>query len=133
MGIPTSRPHIGFRHRHLSFNPKPTIRKLLRQYAAVYKPDNVTRTKCPACGKFMLLVSGKRGKMLTCPDRACGHRQPEKEDESGFKSSRQASRVNQKLIAQYSDGGSVGTNLGDMLKAAMAGEKEEKKEKPDAK
>ena len=100
---------------------------------AVYKPDNVTRTKCPACGKFMLLVSGKRGKMLTCPDRACGHRQPEKEDESGFKSSRQASRVNQKLIAQYSDGGSVGTNLGDMLKAAMAGEKEEKKEKPDDK
>ncbi len=48
---------------------------------ATFKADNVTRTKCPACGKYMLLVKGKRGKMLVCQDRQCGHRQPEKERE----------------------------------------------------
>lgn len=86
---------------------------------AVYKPDNVTRNKCPTCGKFMLLVSGKRGKMLACPDRACGYRQPERADEGGFRSSRRASRENQRLIEQYSDKGAVGTNLGELLKAQM--------------
>lgn len=37
--------------------------------------DNITRTPCPVCGKFMLEVNGKRGKMLVCQDRECGHRQ----------------------------------------------------------
>lgn len=36
--------------------------------------DNATREKCPLCGKFLLDVSGKRGKMLVCPDRECGYR-----------------------------------------------------------
>ncbi|OPX88746.1 MAG: DNA topoisomerase 3 [Pelotomaculum sp. PtaB.Bin104] len=88
---------------------------------AVYKADNVTRTKCPLCGKLMLLVKGKRGRMLVCQDRSCGHRQPERQDEFGsFKSSKNASRVNQKLIAQYSDQGSIGQNVGELLKAALA-------------
>lgn len=89
---------------------------------AVYKADNISRTKCPVCGKFMLLVNGKRGKMLICQDRACGHRQPEKQDDFGYKSSKNAGRVNQKLIAQYSDQGSIGHNLGDLLKVALAKE-----------
>ena len=41
---------------------------------AVYRHDNVTREKCPDCGKFLLAVQGKRGKMLVCPDRECGYR-----------------------------------------------------------
>ena len=41
---------------------------------AVYRHDNVTREKCPDCGKFLLAVQGKRGKLLVCPDRECGHR-----------------------------------------------------------
>lgn len=87
---------------------------------AVYKADNVSRTKCPLCGKLMLLVKGKRGRMLVCPDRTCGYRQPEKQDDfSIFKSSKNASRVNQKLIAQYSDQGSIGQNVGELLKAAL--------------
>ena len=90
----------------------------------VYKPDNVTRTKCPACGKFMLLVQGKRGKMLSCPDRACGHRQPERPDEGGFRSSKHESRINQRLISQFSDKAAVGTNLGELLKKALEGEDE---------
>jgi DNA topoisomerase-3 len=39
-----------------------------------FRHDNLTRTKCPECGKFMLEVNGKKGKMLVCQDRECGHR-----------------------------------------------------------
>ena len=41
---------------------------------AVYKHDNLTREKCPDCGKFLLSVQGKRGKMVVCQDRECGYR-----------------------------------------------------------
>ena len=40
-----------------------------------FKHDNVTGKMCPDCGKPMLEVNGKRGKMLVCQDRECGHRQ----------------------------------------------------------
>ena len=36
--------------------------------------DNLTRNKCPDCSKYLLEVNGKKGKMLVCPDRECGHR-----------------------------------------------------------
>ena len=36
--------------------------------------NNLTRNKCSECGKFMLEVNGKKGKMLVCQDRECGHR-----------------------------------------------------------
>lgn len=39
-----------------------------------YKHDNLTREKCPECGKFLLDVKNKKGKMLVCPDRECGYR-----------------------------------------------------------
>ncbi|MBM7690606.1 DNA topoisomerase-3 [Peribacillus deserti] len=39
-----------------------------------FKHDNVTGSRCPDCGKLMLEVNGKRGKMLVCQDRDCGHR-----------------------------------------------------------
>lgn len=39
-----------------------------------FRHDNLTRTKCPDCGKNMLEVQGKKGKMLVCQDRDCGHR-----------------------------------------------------------
>jgi DNA topoisomerase-3 len=89
---------------------------------SVYKADNITRTKCPLCGKYMLLVNGKKGKMLACQDRACGHRQPEKQNDFGYKSSKGESRVNQKLIDQYSQQSSIGNNVGELLKAALAKE-----------
>ncbi|URZ03651.1 DNA topoisomerase III [Clostridium felsineum] len=40
-----------------------------------FKYDNLTGTKCPECGKYMLQVNGKRGRMLVCQDRECGHRE----------------------------------------------------------
>ncbi len=39
-----------------------------------FKHDNVTREKCSECGKYLLEVNGKKGKMLVCPDRECGYR-----------------------------------------------------------
>lgn len=39
-----------------------------------FKYDNITRVKCPQCGKYMLEVNGKKGKMLVCQDRECGYR-----------------------------------------------------------
>lgn len=39
-----------------------------------YKHDNMTREVCPECGKYLLEVNGKKGKMLICQDRECGYR-----------------------------------------------------------
>ncbi len=74
----------------LSQISKGTLRKdafvhEMRQYAKVvvgeikssqenFRHDNLTRNKCPECGKYMLEVNGKKGKMLICQDRECGHR-----------------------------------------------------------
>lgn len=40
-----------------------------------FRHDNLTRHKCPECGKYMLEVNGKHGKMLVCQDRECGYRE----------------------------------------------------------
>lgn len=39
-----------------------------------FKHDNLTRNRCPECNKYMLEVNGKKGKMLICQDRECGHK-----------------------------------------------------------
>jgi len=39
-----------------------------------FKHDNISTKNCPDCGKPMLEVNGKKGKMLVCQDRECGHR-----------------------------------------------------------
>lgn len=91
---------------------------------ATYKPDNISKTKCPVCGRYMLIVSGKRGRMLSCPERSCGYRQPEKEDPYGRLGG--SSRATRRLIEQYSDKEELGTNLGELLKAALAKKEEGK-------
>ncbi len=40
-----------------------------------YVHDNVSTTPCPVCGKMLLSVNGKKGKMLVCQDRDCSYRQ----------------------------------------------------------
>ncbi len=125
--------------------------------ATTFKADNISRVKCPDCGQYMLAVKGKKGKMLVCPDRACGHRQAAEARLSNFRcpqckkkmavidkqggqavrcsncgftekmesfkseiqSARNSGRVNKKMIDTYSDGEALGTNLGDLLKAAL--------------
>ncbi|WP_078393098.1 DNA topoisomerase III [Shouchella patagoniensis] len=39
-----------------------------------FRHDNKTGEKCPECGKFLLEVNGKKGKMRVCQDRGCGYR-----------------------------------------------------------
>lgn len=51
-----------------------TVVQEIKGSDAKYKHDNLTTTKCPECGKPMLAVNGKRGKILVCQDRECGTR-----------------------------------------------------------
>ncbi|WP_158734932.1 DNA topoisomerase III [Alteribacillus sp. YIM 98480] len=46
----------------------------IKQSSKSFKHDNVTGTPCPQCGKLLLEINGKRGKMKVCQDRACGYK-----------------------------------------------------------
>ncbi|WP_027702332.1 DNA topoisomerase III [Metaclostridioides mangenotii] len=48
-----------------------TIIKDIKTSDSKFKHDNITKNKCPECGKYMLEVNGKKGKMLVCEDREC--------------------------------------------------------------
>ena len=50
------------------------IVKEIKNSDSKFKHDNITRNKCPECGKYMLEVNGKKGKMLVCEDRECNTR-----------------------------------------------------------
>ncbi len=64
--------------RSIHFRNEKTIRKKLflklNRVIKKYKHDNISTKSCPDCGKPMLEVNGKKGKMLVCQDRECGHR-----------------------------------------------------------
>ena len=47
----------------------------IKNAEGTFRHDNLTRHKCPQCGKLMLEVNGKHGKMLVCQDRECGYRE----------------------------------------------------------
>ena len=50
---------------------------IVRDIAAsskTYRHDNLTGKKCPECGKLLLEVNHKNGRMLVCQDRECGYR-----------------------------------------------------------
>lgn len=51
-----------------------TIIREIKNSKETYRHDNITRQKCPECGKFLLDVSNKNGKALICQDRDCGYR-----------------------------------------------------------
>lgn len=53
---------------------KETIQDI-KKSSEKFKHDNLTRSRCPECGKYMLEVNGKKGKILVCQDRECGHRE----------------------------------------------------------
>lgn len=52
-----------------------TLIEDIRSAQGSFRHDNLTRTKCPQCGKYMLEVNGKHGKLLVCQDRECGYRE----------------------------------------------------------
>lgn len=37
--------------------------------------DNITRTKCPQCGDFLLKVKNQKGERLICQNRECGYKE----------------------------------------------------------
>ncbi|NLK94843.1 MAG: DNA topoisomerase 3 [Clostridiales bacterium] len=43
--------------------------------SAKFHHDNQSGKKCPNCGKYLLEVKGKNGRMLVCQDRECGYRE----------------------------------------------------------
>ena len=47
----------------------------VKNEGAKFHHDNQTGKKCPDCGKYLLEVKGKNGRMLVCQDRECGHRE----------------------------------------------------------
>jgi len=51
-----------------------TVVHEIKNSEKTFRHDNLTRSKCPECGKLLLEVNGKRGKMLVCQDRECGYR-----------------------------------------------------------
>ena len=50
------------------------IVKDINKSESKFRHDNLTKNKCPNCGKYMLEVNGKKGKMLVCEDRECNTR-----------------------------------------------------------
>ncbi|MEY8392324.1 DNA topoisomerase III [Lachnospiraceae bacterium] len=50
------------------------IVKDIQASSKTYRHDNLTGKKCPECGKLMLEVNHKNGRMLVCQDRECGYR-----------------------------------------------------------
>ena len=51
-----------------------TVVNEIKNSEKTFKHDNLTGNRCPECGKYMLEVNGKRGRMLICRDRECRHR-----------------------------------------------------------
>ncbi|MGP1909457.1 DNA topoisomerase III [Metabacillus sp. JX24] len=46
----------------------------VKNSSKTFKHDNLVGKKCPECGKLLLEVNGKKGKMHVCQDRECGYR-----------------------------------------------------------
>ncbi|MEA1961714.1 MAG: DNA topoisomerase III [Bacillota bacterium] len=86
---------------------------------AEFKHTNLSKKKCPNCGKSLLVVNAKKGKMLVCQDRNCCYREFEQKDEDVFKRSRQSRGRDQSLVRKYSDNEEITSNLGELLKAAL--------------
>lgn len=49
------------------------VKEIIRS-EVIYKPHNVTGSKCPECGEFLRETKGKKGKVLACPNQECKYR-----------------------------------------------------------
>ncbi len=94
---------------------------------STFELDNLTKKKCPMCGKFMLSVNtrgGKaKGKEYVCSAFSCGHKESEdvRGDAMNFRGSRKEKHMNKRMIEKFSDnkkGASVGS-VGDLFEAAL--------------
>ncbi len=84
-----------------------------------YHIDNLTKNKCPICGKFMMQVQNKSSKMLVCSDRKCGYEQSDK-DKGGMRQGRISKKekyMNKSLVKKYGkdEKKDFGGTLGDLF------------------
>lgn len=61
-----------FMHQMIDFTQKSISD--IKKSDQKFKHDNISGKVCSECGKPMLEVNGKRGKMLVCSDRTCGNK-----------------------------------------------------------
>lgn len=61
-----------FMHQMIDFTQKSISD--IKKSDKKFKHDNISGKVCSECGKPMLEVNGKRGKMLVCSDRTCGNK-----------------------------------------------------------
>ncbi len=47
----------------------------IQQEKGTFRHDNLTNKVCPNCGKRLLLVNGKQGKLYVCQDRECSYKE----------------------------------------------------------
>ncbi|WP_379136592.1 DNA topoisomerase III [Paenibacillus sp. sgz500958] len=77
----------------------------------------LSNRRCPQCHKKMELKEGKAGMFVRC--LACGITETLDKDHKHVNK-----REQQKLVQQYSKPESIGSNLGELLKAALEGKKD---------
>lgn len=77
----------------------------------------LSNRRCPQCHKKMEMKEGKAGLFVQC--LACGITETLDKDHKHINK-----REQQKLVQQYSKPESIGSNLGELLKAAMEGKKD---------
>jgi len=73
--------------------------------------------RCPQCHKKMAILEKQTGTFVRCSN--CGFSEKMAEFKEGLNAAKNSGRANKKLIDSYSDKESLGTNLGDLLKAAL--------------
>lgn len=79
----------------------------------------LSNRRCPQCHKKMELKEGKAGMYVQC--LGCGITETMDKDHKHVNK-----REQQKLVQQYSKQESIGSNLGELLKAALEGQKKDK-------
>jgi DNA topoisomerase-3 len=79
----------------------------------------LSNRRCPQCHKKMELKEGKAGMFVQC--LGCGITETLDKDHKHVNK-----REQQKLVQQYSKQESIGSNLGELLKAALEGQKKDK-------
>ncbi len=96
----------------------------VKSSSSEYKPDNLTKHKCPVCGKPLMKVQGKKGGQLICSDLRCSYR-ADRDDPTALRKGKRSKKeqiMNRKMIQQYSDNvksSDFGETLGDLLDQAI--------------
>jgi DNA topoisomerase-3 len=78
---------------------------------------DLSHFRCPQCKKKMVILEKQTGIVVRCSN--CGFSEKMAQFKESLQAARDGGRTNKKLIDTYSDKESLGTNLGDLLKAAL--------------